>query len=236
MALISIYYSHVTTVLALQKYRHIHVEYQCEVAKLLTLEEFKTSDLTLSTFPSHVDLERADKSPTHSSEQTPHTNRHPQACPGPDPTTPEMTSEWPVYVQLTNGKTYGCDLVVSATGVVPNTDVVKIKCDPGEGEEGREGGEGDGKEERGRGLKVCVEDGGGIVVDSGMRTSLGDVYAAGDVCSVQWEEQQAALWFQVGKSRNGNCVYAICDPNRQNIQLFIYDYCIFTPDETVDTG
>ena len=177
-------------VFVLQKYRHIHVEYQCEVAKLLTLEEFKSSDLTLSTFPSHVDHKSADKSSTHSSEQTAHPNRHPQACPG--PTTPETISEWPVYVQLTNGKTYGCDLVVSATGVVPNSDVVKIKCDPGEG------GGGDGKEERG--LKVCVEDGGGIAVDSGMRTSLGDVYAAGDVCSVQWEEQQAALWFQVNKS------------------------------------
>ena len=82
--------------------------------------------------------------------------------------------------------------------MVPNSDIVKIKCDPGEGEEG--GGEGDGRGERGRGLKVCVEDGGGIAVDSGMRTSLGDVYAAGDVCSVQWEEQQAALWFQVSKS------------------------------------
>ena len=196
MALISIYCSHVTTVLALQKYRHIHVEYQCEVAKLLTLEEFKTSNLTLSTFPSHVGLERTDKSSIHSSEQTPHPNRHPQACLG--PTTPETTSEWPVYVQLTNGKTYGSDLVVSATGVVPNSDVVKIKCDPGEREEGR--GDGDGKGERGRGLKVCMEDSGGIAVDSGMRTSLGDVYAAGDVCSVQWEEQQAALWFQVSSN------------------------------------
>lgn len=29
---------------------------------------------------------------------------------------------WPVYVHLTNGKTYGCDVVVSATGVVPNTE------------------------------------------------------------------------------------------------------------------
>lgn len=27
---------------------------------------------------------------------------------------------WPVYVRLTNGKTFGCDFVVSATGVVPN--------------------------------------------------------------------------------------------------------------------
>lgn len=29
---------------------------------------------------------------------------------------------WPLHVQLTNGKTFGCDFVVSATGVVPNTE------------------------------------------------------------------------------------------------------------------
>ncbi|POI22538.1 hypothetical protein CIB84_013713, partial [Bambusicola thoracicus] len=27
---------------------------------------------------------------------------------------------WPVYVELTNGKIYGCNFIVSATGVVPN--------------------------------------------------------------------------------------------------------------------
>ena len=32
-----------------------------------------------------------------------------------------VSETWPVYVKLTNGKTYGCDLVISATGVVPNT-------------------------------------------------------------------------------------------------------------------
>lgn len=163
------------TVLALQKYRHIHVEYQCEVAQLLSPEEFKANNLAASIFPSHH-LKIADRSSTDSLEQ-PH--RHPQASP-----TSENAPEWPVYVQLTNGKTYGCDLVVSATGVVPNSDVVRIKCDH-EKEETR--------------LKVCVEDGGGIEVDSGMRTSLGDVYAAGDVCTVQWKGEQAALWFQVSR-------------------------------------
>jgi len=29
--------------------------------------------------------------------------------------------DWPVYVELTNGQVYGCDFVVSATGVTPNT-------------------------------------------------------------------------------------------------------------------
>lgn len=28
---------------------------------------------------------------------------------------------WPIYVELTNDKVYGCDFLVSATGVVPNT-------------------------------------------------------------------------------------------------------------------
>ena len=145
------------------------MEYQSEVTKLLTPEEFKTTTLTASIFPLRHEI--ADKSSTNSSEQT---HRHPQANP-----TPEKTLEWPVYMQLTNGKTYGCDLVVSATGVVPNSDVLKIKCDQGDA-----------------GLKVCVDDGGGIVVDSEMRSSLEDVYAAGDVCTVKWKEQ-SALWFQV---------------------------------------
>jgi len=30
-------------------------------------------------------------------------------------------SDWPVYVELTNSHVYGCDFVVSATGVTPNT-------------------------------------------------------------------------------------------------------------------
>lgn len=39
------------------------------------------------------------------------------------PRSDSFTGEsWPVYVQLTNGKTYGCDVVISATGVVPNTE------------------------------------------------------------------------------------------------------------------
>ena len=37
---------------------------------------------------------------------------------------PQCTdTEWPVYVELTNNKIYGCDFIVSATGVKPNVDV-----------------------------------------------------------------------------------------------------------------
>ena len=31
--------------------------------------------------------------------------------------------DWPVYARLTNGKLYGCDFIISATGVTPNINV-----------------------------------------------------------------------------------------------------------------
>ena len=31
-----------------------------------------------------------------------------------------LDNSWPLYVKLSNGKVFGCDLIVSATGVVPN--------------------------------------------------------------------------------------------------------------------
>ncbi len=31
--------------------------------------------------------------------------------------------QWPVYVELTNGKIFGCDFVVSAIGVTPNVEL-----------------------------------------------------------------------------------------------------------------
>ncbi|KAE8613012.1 hypothetical protein XENTR_v10007532 [Xenopus tropicalis] len=42
------------------------------------------------------------------------------ALPFPGESDSAPSTDWPVYVQLTNGKTYGCDFIVSATGVVPN--------------------------------------------------------------------------------------------------------------------
>lgn len=35
----------------------------------------------------------------------------------------QVESTWPVYVELSSGKIIGCDLVISATGVVPAVDV-----------------------------------------------------------------------------------------------------------------
>ncbi len=43
-------------------------------------------------------------------------------------------------------------------------------------------------------LKLAKD--GGIAVDMEMRTSAPHVYAAGDVCTVEWDSQPK-LWFQV---------------------------------------
>lgn len=86
--------------------------------------------------------------------------------------------QWPVYVTLSNGKQYGCDLVVSATGVVPNTEVFSTvkHC-----EYGKEGG---------------------VKIDDQFRVlgCNGNVYAAGDVCCASWDHSpqwlQMRLWTQ----------------------------------------
>ena len=43
--------------------------------------------------------------------------------------------------------------------------------------------------------QLCLSAEGGVVVDNEMRSNLPDVYAAGDVCSANWDHSQ--LWFQV---------------------------------------
>jgi hypothetical protein len=40
-----------------------------------------------------------------------------------------LNEEWPIYVRLTNGKLYGCDFIISATGIIPNLDVFKENND-----------------------------------------------------------------------------------------------------------
>ena len=83
--------------------------------------------------------------------------------------------EWPVFVLLTNGKTIGCDMIVSATGVRPNA--TPFSADPR--------------------LRISTE--GGILVDEEMRTSVPNVYAAGDTCTANWAGPaiEDRLWFQM---------------------------------------
>ncbi|XP_012675937.2 pyridine nucleotide-disulfide oxidoreductase domain-containing protein 1 isoform X2 [Clupea harengus] len=97
---------------------------------------------------------------------------------------------WPVYVQLTNGKTYGCDFIVSATGVVPNTEPFL----------------------HGNNFELGAD--GGLLVDEHMHTTVLDVFAAGDVCSAGWEPsplwQQMRLWTQARQMGwyAGRCIAA----------------------------
>jgi NAD(P)H-nitrite reductase large subunit len=96
--------------------------------------------------------------------------------------------KWPVFVELTNGKVIGCDFVVSATGVTPNTQFL-TDCDTG----------------------LELADDGGIKVNNLMRTSLANIYAAGDVCSAGWD--LAEHWFQMRlwtQARQMGCYAAYC--------------------------
>ncbi|KAL8592335.1 hypothetical protein ACOMHN_044271 [Nucella lapillus] len=77
---------------------------------------------------------------------------------------------WKVYTELSNGKVYGSDLVVSATGVTPFTDPFVT------------------------GNSFEIAEDGGLKVNDKLETTVPDVYAAGDLCTASW--QLADLWLQ----------------------------------------
>jgi len=77
--------------------------------------------------------------------------------------------DWSCYVRLTNGHVYGCDFVVSATGVIPNTDFL--------------------------GKEFARSTDGGLLVDNQLMTNVSDVYAAGDSCTVDFPT--SSHWFQM---------------------------------------
>jgi len=81
--------------------------------------------------------------------------------------------DWAFYVELSNGIKVGCDFMVSATGVVPNTELFPDD--------------------------YCKFDGddGGVLIDTMMKVvGLEDVYAAGDVCCTKlWPDSKH--WFQM---------------------------------------
>ncbi|KAM4711813.1 pyridine nucleotide-disulfide oxidoreductase domain-containing protein 1 isoform 1-T1 [Anableps anableps] len=115
---------------------------------------------------------------------------------------PDTAGSWPVFVQLTNGGTFGCDFVVSATGVIPNTEPFLHSNN------------------------FSLADDGGLQVDDHMMTSESDVYAAGDVCTACWEHsplwQQMRLWTQARQMGwyAGRCMAA--DVLSEPIEL---DFC-----------
>ncbi|XP_055938282.1 pyridine nucleotide-disulfide oxidoreductase domain-containing protein 1-like isoform X2 [Argiope bruennichi] len=77
---------------------------------------------------------------------------------------------WPVFAELTNGKIHGCDFIISATGVVPNTGLLQKN-------------------------KFDFATDGGIKVNDQMKTNLEHIFAAGDVCTASWSLSKH--WFQM---------------------------------------
>ncbi|KAF0298180.1 Pyridine nucleotide-disulfide oxidoreductase domain-containing protein 1 [Amphibalanus amphitrite] len=118
------------------------------------------------------------------------------------PNDPNDSEQWPVYAELTSGETIGCDFIVSATGVLPNTEPFT----------------------EGTSLRLAAD--GGILVDDHMRTHETDVYAAGDACSPDWE--LAPHWFQMrlwSQARQMGLYAAKCmSADRLGVPL-LQDFC-----------
>jgi small subunit ribosomal protein S18b len=115
------------------------------------------------------------------------------------------SESWPVFVRLSNGKVYGCDFVVSATGVLPNSESITV--------------------ENG---KFDLANDNGIKVNERMQTNIPNIYAAGDVCSASWNV--AKHWFQMRlwtQARQMGCYAARCMvdslDNRETIQDFCFE-------------
>jgi hypothetical protein len=85
---------------------------------------------------------------------------------------PNIANEdWPVYVELTNNKIYGCDFIISATGVRPAVDTFT------------------------KNNKFDIAEDGGLKVNDKLETSVKDIYATGDACTASWDF--APHWFQM---------------------------------------
>ncbi|KAM4038074.1 pyridine nucleotide-disulfide oxidoreductase domain-containing protein 1 [Anomaloglossus baeobatrachus] len=127
--------------------RCVHIETQCEVQRILLHQEYEELNITALSVPG-----------------------------GEKEDAPSDPADWPVYAELTNGKIYGCDLIVSATGVFPNVEPFIS------------------------GNNLALGEDGGLKVDDHMRTTARNVYAAGDVCTAGWTPsphwQQMRLWTQ----------------------------------------
>ena len=84
------------------------------------LMETSTTSVSTTTISSSIETSTTSVSPA---SVNPSNETNTIATPSTSSTT-DISMErhsWPVYVKLTNGKVYGCDFIVSATGVIPNT-------------------------------------------------------------------------------------------------------------------
>lgn len=82
----------------------------------------------------------------------------------------ETNNDFPLVVELTNGKIIHCDFLISATGVEPAVNFTWDK-------------------------EPLIGQDGGLAVNEYQETSLKDIFAAGDVACASWEH--APHWFQL---------------------------------------
>ncbi|XP_030753804.1 pyridine nucleotide-disulfide oxidoreductase domain-containing protein 1 [Sitophilus oryzae] len=109
-------------------------------------------------------------------------------------------------VLLTDGQKISCDLIISATGVTPRTNFNTKN-------------------------KLLLSEDGGIRVDDHLKTNLNNIYAAGDICSANW--QWAKHWFPMKlwtQARQMGCYAAQCMVGQLNKEEVLQDFCfeIFT--------
>lgn len=117
------------------------------------------------------------------------------------------TSDWPLVATLTNGDRHEVDYIISATGVLPNTEWI-----PDE---------------------ICKKGNkGAILVNRRMESSLEDVYAAGDVveCDHSWMVE-GNHWFQMriwSQAKQMGCHAAQCMVGIGNELALGFNFELFT--------
>lgn len=153
--------------------RQVLVEYKCQVKQLFEPEEFKMSGLKESPLLLNIDGSDSDS-----------------------------VTDWPVFIQLSNEKIYGCDIIVSATGVTPSTQPFILYA------------------------PFDIAEDGGLLVNSNMQTSIEDVYSAGDVCTTCWNP--APYWFQMrlwSQARQMGVFAAKCMSAHLSVEKISLDFC-----------
>ncbi|KAF2881139.1 hypothetical protein ILUMI_25050 [Ignelater luminosus] len=111
-------------------------------------------------------------------------------------------SEYAVEVHLTNDEKIQCDLIVSATGVVPHKKFIAVDDE------------------------LTTANDGGILINEYMQTSIKNIYAAGDICAPNWSF--AKHWFPMKlwtQARQMGCYVAKCMSSALNNEEVLQDFC-----------
>eukprot|EP00212_Chloropicon_laureae_P007360 CAMPEP_0197497618 /NCGR_PEP_ID=MMETSP1311-20131121/52479_1 /TAXON_ID=464262 /ORGANISM="Genus nov. species nov., Strain RCC856" /LENGTH=265 /DNA_ID=CAMNT_0043043291 /DNA_START=52 /DNA_END=849 /DNA_ORIENTATION=- len=117
----------------------------------------------------------------------------------------EGEGEWPIYAVLSNGEKIGADYVISCIGVAPNTSWLE-------------------------GCDFDIAEDGGLRVDETMQTSVPDVYAAGDVCTLS-EAITGPQFFQIrlwSQARMTAEFAAHCMVNTKEAEFLDLGFDLFT--------